>query len=176
MAPMKRTFRNVILYIVILWCFNISCQSNQDKAKSPEMFAETEVRNQILTTYNDMYNTYGEGTSEFFKYFENDFVRVTPIGELQRGVERQKTGWNDYLQTHMLALESFDEPEIIISRDQVVTIGGYTEYFIERKTNDSTYNRGVYIATWRKQDNGTWKISMDTWHSGLDKNKNVLKQ
>lgn len=42
--------------------------------------------------------------------------------DLQRGVEKQKTGWNKYLKTQMLALESFDEPEVIISPNQVVTI------------------------------------------------------
>ncbi|MCA6075012.1 hypothetical protein [Fulvivirga sedimenti] len=136
---------------------------------SEKKVSENDIKNQVLTTYNDMYNSYGEGTDEFFRFFENDFLRVTPSGNFQRGVEEQKTNWNDYLKVKKLALESFDEPELIISQDQVITIGGYVEYFIDRATNDSSYNRGVYVATWRKQENGDWKICMDTWHSGLEK-------
>ena len=136
---------------------------------SEKKLNEEEIRNQVLSTYNEMYNSYGEGTDEFFKYFENDFLRVTPSGNFQKGVEEQMTNWNDYLKVKKLHLESFDEPEMIISENQVITIGGYVEYFIDRATKDSSYNRGVYVATWRKQDNGDWKICMDTWHSGLDK-------
>lgn len=129
---------------------------------------EKDIRRQVLTTYNEMYNSYGEGTDEFFKYFENDFLRVTPSGNYQRGVEEQIANWNDYLKIKKLYLDSFDEPEMIISQNQVITIGGYVEYFIDRTTLDSSYNRGVYVATWRKQENGVWKICMDTWHPGLD--------
>lgn len=106
---------------------------------------------------------------EVINYFEDDFLRLSPSGKIQRDVEEQKTSWNDYLKVKKLYLESFDEPEMIISQDQVVTIGGYVEYFIDRVTNDSTYNRGIYVATWRKQENGDWKICMDTWHPGLAK-------
>lgn len=130
---------------------------------------EHDTKVQVLATYNEMYTSYGEGTDEFFNYFEDDFLRLSPSGKIQRDVEEQKTSWNDYLKVKKLYLESFDEPEMIISQDQVVTIGGYVEYFIDRVTNDSSYNRGIYVATWRKQENGDWKICMDTWHPGLAK-------
>mgnify|MGYP001824883965 FL=1 len=150
------------LTILILGIFLIySC--------SEKKLNESDIKNQVLTTYNEMYNSYGEGTDEFWKYFENDFLRITPSGNFQKGVEEQKTKWNDYLKVKKLHLESFDAPEMIISQKQVITIGGYVEYFIDRTTKDSSYNRGVYVATWRKNDNGDWKICMDTWHSGLDK-------
>jgi ketosteroid isomerase-like protein len=135
---------------------------------SEKKLNESDIKDQVLTTYNEMYNSYGEGTDEFWKYFENGFLRVTPSGNFQKGVEEQKTKWNDYLKVKELHLESFDAPEMIISEKQVITVGGYVEYFIDRATKDSSYNRGVYVATWRKNDNGDWKICMDTWHSGLD--------
>ncbi|MEL0454758.1 hypothetical protein WJN01_00860 [Flavobacteriaceae bacterium SZ-1-7] len=130
---------------------------------------QEDIMNQVLTTYNEMYYSYGEGTDEFFKYFEDDFLRLTPSGKLQKGVEDRKIEWNNYLKMFSLGLESFDEPEMIISKNQVITIGGYNEYFVNRKTKDTSHNRGIYVATWRKQENGIWKICMDTWHAGLDK-------
>jgi ketosteroid isomerase-like protein len=137
--------------------------------KNKEEENEQDIMNNILTTYNEMYISYGEGTDDFFEYFEDDFIRVTSSGDLQRGVEKQKIEWTDYLKTYSVDLKSFSKPEIIISGKQAMTIGDYQEFFINRETSDSIYNRGVYIASWRKQEDGSWKISMDTWHSGLDK-------
>lgn len=131
--------------------------------------SEEDTKNEVLQAYNEMYTSYGEGTDEFFKYFEDDFLRITPSGESQTGVEERKKEWNTFLETYALGLENFGKPEMIVSAKQVVTIGGYNEYFINRETQDSSYNRGVYIATWRKQEDGAWKICMDTWHSGLDR-------
>ena len=57
---------------------------------------------------------------------------------------------------------------MVIGSDQVVTINTYEELFIRNDDMDSTYNKGVYVAVWRKQLDNTWKISMDTWHAGLE--------
>ena len=142
-------------------------QSQNEKEKEEEN--EQDIMNNILTTYNEMYTSYGEGDNDFFKYFENDFVRVTSSGDIQRGVEKPKVEWTDYLKIYSVYLKSFSKPEIILSPKQAITIGDYEEYFINRETKDSIYNRGVYIASWNMQEDGSWKISMDTWHAGLDK-------
>lgn len=151
---------SILLLLIILLITNCSERKEVN---------EQDIRRHILTTYNEMYTSYGEGSDDFFKYFEDDFVRVTSSGELQRGIEKQRIGWTDYLKTYSVDLKSFSRPEIIISPKQAITIGDYEEYFINRETKDSIYNRGVYIASWRIQKDGSWKISMDTWHAGLDK-------
>jgi len=151
----------LLLLIVLL------ITSCSEKKKGEEN--EQDIMNNILTTYNEMYTSYGEGDNDFFKYFENDFVRVTSSGDIQRGVEKPKVEWTDYLKIYSVYLKNFSKPEIILSPKQAITIGDYEEYFINRETKDSIYNRGVYIASWRIQEDGSWKISMDTWHAGLNK-------
>ncbi|HET8810349.1 MAG TPA: hypothetical protein VFM65_08805 [Flavobacteriaceae bacterium] len=137
--------------------------------KEKEVENEQDIMNNILTTYNEMYTSYGEGTDDFFKYYENDFVRVTSSGDIERGIEKSKIEWTEYLKTYSVYLKKFSTPEIILSEKQAITIGDFEEYFINRETKDSIYNRGVYVASWRKQEDGSWKISVDTWHAGLDK-------
>ncbi len=151
--------------LLLLIIFLITSCSEKKKAEENEQ----DIMNSILTTYNEMYTSYGEGTDDFFKYYENDFVRVTSSGDIQRGIEKPRIEWTDYLKIYSVDLKSFSTPEIIISEKQAITIGDYEEYFINRETKDSIYNRGVYVASWRKQEDGSWKISMDTWHAGLDK-------
>ena len=155
--------KNSIFLILIL--FFVSGCSEKEKEKT----SEKDIENEVLNAYNSMYNSYAEGTDEFLNYYEPDFVRVESSGDRKKGVEEPKREWNNFLKTHSLYLKDFGEPEMILSDKQVVTIGDFTEYFIDKKTKDSTYNRGVYIAAWRKQNDGSWKISMDTWHAGLDK-------
>jgi len=152
---MKNSTLLLLIFLLIISC------SEKEK--------EEDIMNNILTTYNEMYTSYGEGNNDFFKYFENDFVRVTSSGDIQRGVEKPKVEWTDYLKIYSVYLKNFSKPEIILSPKQAITIGDYEEYFINRETKDSIYNRGVYIASWRIQEDGSWKISMDTWHAGLDK-------
>ena len=151
----------LLLLIILL----ITSCSEKKNAKENEQ----DIRNNILTTYNEMYTSYGEGTDDFFKYYENDFVRVTTSGDIERGIEKPKIEWTEYLKTYSVYLKNFSTPEIILSEKQAITIGDYEEYFINRETKDSTYNRGVYVASWRKQEDGSWKISVDTWHAGLNK-------
>lgn len=155
---MKKIVTSVLIIFLITSC----------NKKNIEEVNEEKIKSEVLSAYNNMYNSYAEGTDEFFKYYENDFLRVTTSGNLERGVEKPKIEWNDYLKSHSVDLKNFSEPEIIISPTQVVTIGNYTEYFINRETKDSTYNKGVYIGIWRQQKDKSWKICMDTWHSGLE--------
>jgi len=155
--------KNSTLLLLIILLIT-SCSENKNAIEN-----EQDIISNILTTYNEMYTSYGQGTDEFFKYFENDFIRVTTSGVIERGIENRKVEWTEYLKTYSVYLKNFSTPEIILSEKQAITIGDYEEYFINRETKDSTYNRGVYVASWRKQEDGSWKISVDTWHSGLDK-------
>lgn len=150
--------------LLVITLFIMSCAKHQKKEEG-----EKDIKKEVLKAYNSMYNSYAKGTDDFFKYYEDDFLRVETSGKLNRGVKKRKMEWNNYLKTHSVVLENFDQPEMIISPQQVITIGDFSEYFIDQKTKDSIYNRGVYIAAWKKQKDGSWKIGMDTWHAGLDK-------
>ena len=154
---MKKVISSVIIILLITSC----------NEKNSEAANEEKIRSEVLSAYNNMYNSYAEGTDEFFRYYENDFLRVTTSGNLERGIEKPKVEWNDYLKSHSVDLKNFSKPDMIIGSGQVVTIGNYTEYFINRETKDSTYNKGLYIGVWRQQEDKTWKICMDTWHAGL---------
>ena len=54
----------LLLLIVLLIT---SCSENKNAIEN-----EQDIISNILTTYNEMYTSYGQGTDEFFKYFEND--------------------------------------------------------------------------------------------------------
>ncbi len=148
---------------LIILIFVIGCSGNKSEPRT-----DTEIKSEVLATFNSMYEIYAQGTDEYFKYYEDDFVRVVPSGKITRGKEKPKEEWNEYLKSYSLYLESYSQPELVISENQVITIGEYEEYFIDRETKDSIYNRGVYIAAWNEQEDGSWKICMDTWHAGLD--------
>ena len=69
---------------------------------------EKTIKEAVLNEYNAMYDTYSNGTDEFFNYFENGFVRVDTKGNLGIGVEQPKKEWNDFLSNYSMKLISFD--------------------------------------------------------------------
>ncbi|HSQ86110.1 MAG TPA: hypothetical protein VLM43_15470, partial [Desulfobacterales bacterium] len=85
----------ISVFILSIIFLMISCSE-----KSKDEVNEKDILNEVLNTYNVMYNSYAKGTDEFFNYFEKDLVRVTPSGKIKKGVEVPKSEWNDYLRTH----------------------------------------------------------------------------
>lgn len=115
-----------------------------------------------------MYEVYSKGDQEFFKFYEDNFVRLDSKGNLTKGVSNPKQEWSEFMTTHALELLNYSQPEMIVGTDQVVTINDYEELFIQKEAQDTAYNRGVYVAVWSRQEDNSWKISMDTWHAGLE--------
>lgn len=154
------------IYLSIILINFTACQEEKpiESEDTPQDSVE-EIREEIIQAYNEMYDSYGEGSLDFYDHFADEFIRVGTNGELQRGTESPKKEWSEYLEDYRVNLTQYDTPETIISSNQVVTIGKYEEYFVNRETNDSTFNKGTYIGVWKKQEDGTWKIVMDTWHS-----------
>lgn len=151
------------IFLILLCIIFFSCNKESTYEKNEE-----DIEDEVLSTYKDMFEAYAEGTDEFFDYYEDDFVRVTGKGEIKIGVDEPKKQFNEYLKGNSYEVISIDEPKMVTSSGQVVTIGGYEEYFVSNTTNDTTYNKGMYIGVWRKQADDTWKISMETWHAGLE--------
>jgi ketosteroid isomerase-like protein len=148
----------------LLFLMFVSCTDSPREENT-----EATAKQEVLEEFNAMYKTYAKGTDEFYNFFEEDFVRVDMQGKTHRGVKDQKSELNDYLsKNNKFELLSYGEPTLVSSNDQVVTINPYEELFINESGSDTTFNKGVYIAVWKKQADDTWKISMDTWHSGLE--------
>ncbi|AVR44636.1 hypothetical protein C7S20_04815 [Christiangramia fulva] len=155
---MKKT---VFLLLIFLVFTNCAGDENAEKPKD-------QIEDQVQKAYNKMFKSYAEGTDDFFEYYEDDFVRVESDGSIHTGIDQPKKDWNRFLKTHKVELLNYEEdPKMVIGSDQVVTIGKFKELFIEKKSQDTTRNTGVYISSWRKQPDGKWKISMDTFHAGL---------
>jgi len=150
-------FRGLLFLFITI---QIQCQSPKPIEGSDE-----NIREEVLKAFNEMYDTYSEGTDEYFKYFEQDFVRVGTDGNIISGLEQPKTDWNELLSKYKMKLISYGQPKLVIGTGQVVTINSYDEMFINNESSDTIFVEGIYIATWRRQNDANWKISMDTWHA-----------
>ena len=150
----------------LIFVLLISCEENRENKGSAE-----DAKAEVLQEYNDMYEVYSQGDQEFFQFYEEDFVRLDSKGNITKGVSNPRQEWKEFMNTHSLKLLSYGQPEMIVSPDQVVTINDFEELFIQKEEQDTAYNRGVYVAVWSRQPDDTWKISMDTWHAGLEQEK-----
>lgn len=145
--------------------FLIIILSNECQPKKSKEDTENTIREEVLEEFNTMYDIYAEGTDEYFNFYEQDFVRVGTDGNMITGIEQPKKEWNKLLSQYHMKLINYGQPKMLIASGQVVTINSYEEIFVHKDTSDTTLVEGVYIATWRRQNNDSWKISMDTWHA-----------
>lgn len=153
--------KNLIwLCLLIIPVLSFSKMEEEENKVNPEK--------EVLEVFHKMYDTYAKGNSDFFDYYEKDFVRVDGKGNIRKGVEKHIKEWNDFMEKYNLQVTKVDSPEMVIASDQVITINEYEELFIKKEEPDTIFNKGVYIAAWRKQPDDSWKISMDTWHAGLE--------
>lgn len=151
----------VLLFLLFITLF--SCNGEPTNEEN-----EKNIEAEVLSNYKRMFDAYAEGSDKFFDYYEDEFVRVTAKGGLKVGVDQPKKDFNEFLKSNSIKVIRVDEPKIIPGQGQVVVIGGYEEYFVNHNTSDTTYSKGVIIEAWRKQKDDTWKISVETWHAGLE--------
>ena len=142
-----------------------SCRSEID---SKEQNSVTEVKK----AWEALYEHYSNSDMRFIDYYQDDVLRMGTDGEYKVGKAVFKKGWENHYKENYVKLLDYSQPTILESEDQSVTFNTYEELFINKQTQDTTHVEGTWIAIWKKQDDGSWKIRMSTWHNVPDQENN----
>lgn len=106
----------------------------------------------------DAFNARDLETSLFF--YADDAVVLPPNGIAVRGVEAIR----DLLKSMFDAGHSegkFEQSQIEYSGNMAVEVGAYT---VQTHGDDGTrQDTGRYMATWRRQENGEFRITVNVW-------------
>lgn len=149
---MKNTLLMALLFITI------SC--NQNNAVNEE-----KIKTEVGKAWKGLYNDYENANISFTDYYQEDVIRMGTDGGYEVGKEIFKKGWVDHYKDNEVQLLAYSQPTILPSRDQAVTFNTYDEIFINKQTQDTTFVKGTWVAIWKRQQNGSWKICMSTWHN-----------
>lgn len=130
-----------------------------------EIQSEQEIEKEITELFNNLYQDYKVfDVDKFTSYYQDDVIRMGENGKYQVGKEIFKNNWIESSQKSDMVLLDYSQPTVLVGQDQVVTFNTYDELFIDKQTRDTTRVNGTWIGIWKKQDDGSWKLRMTTWH------------
>lgn len=148
---MKNLF---ILSLVLI----VGCELSTNKNLEAEKAA-------VLEAWTGLYEAYSAGNlEEMLTYYEDDVIRMGTSGTIQKGKEKFRKGWQENYRKNEVEILDYSNPTILMASDHVTTYNTYDEIFISKNTNDTTSVTGTWIAIWKKQEDGSWKARMTTWH------------
>jgi len=85
-------------------------------------------------------------------------------GTYEIGKDVFKQGWIESAEKFDMVLLNYSQPTVLVGQDQVVTFNTFDELFINKETRDTTEVHGTWLGVWKKQEDGSWKLRMTTWH------------
>ena len=150
---MKKITLFLILAVLIIGCNESEVQSDK------------EIESEITKLYNNLYEDYRAfDVDKFTNYYQDDVIRMGTDGTYETGKDIFKKGWIESAEKFDMVLLDYSKPTVLVGQDQVVTFNTYDELFINKETRDTTEVHGTWIGIWKKQEDGSWKLRMTTWH------------
>lgn len=136
----------------------MGCETRTDKSTE-------EIEKEFRVVFEDFYEKYESEDLGFVDYYSDDVIRLGPSGQYTKGVEDFRKTWVERIENDSFDLLGFGEPQLIVSREQVVSFNEFDEIFISPESGDTTRYTGTWVSVWQKQPDDQWKIKMTTWHS-----------
>lgn len=146
-----------ILPLLLLFTLH-ACQSDTGNGPS-----DAEIIEDFKTHFFTFYETYADMNPDFVDYYAKDVINMDNKGEVMIGSETYRDVWTETFQKYEIDLLDYTDPEIIYSREQIVTYNDYDELFISMETRDTVRVRGTWIAVWKPVDD-KWLVTMNTFH------------
>ncbi len=154
--PMDFMYKR-ILCIPLLFLLMLNCGS-------PTKQSDEEIRREFEEHFHTFYEVYGSSNADFVDYYAEDFINMDNTGAVERGAANYKQIWEENFKEMIIDSLQYDDPEIIYSRDMILTYNDYWERFRNRETGETRDVSGTWIAVWKPVD-GEWKVVMTTYHS-----------
>jgi uncharacterized protein (TIGR02246 family) len=151
---------NRVIALLLISTISLSCQSKQDSTAES---VTTEADKKYITGLGEQWEQEfrNEDAASLANLYTKDCVRMPDGGPTTIGKEALE---NAYKQEFSGIWDS--EYEIDITVDQVIITGDHA--FARGSTAmkiDTTESMGKWVATYRKQSDGSWKYFWNTYNS-----------
>ena len=155
----------VFVFSVLL--FFAGCQGRESSTKKEEAMYHNEVETTIKTEIKDMYDNYEKSGLEWINYYQDHYTLISPTGSVEsetaKGLRKE---WKEIYKNDRVVVISHGEPTVMASEDMAVHWNPVSEAFISKETGDTLRkSAGLWMAVWQKQDDGSWKISVETYQA-----------
>jgi ketosteroid isomerase-like protein len=99
-------------------------------------------------------------------YYDDDAYVLPPNGPLATTAKAIHDEWAALLTPDLNLSWEETKVDSASSADMVYDLGTYTLSGKDSQGNPVS-DKGKFVAIWKKQANGRWKVVMDTWNSDL---------
>jgi len=132
---------------------------------SGEEPSEAEIEREVMATFEALWDAFARNDVEdFASFYHEDVIRMGTDGNYVKGREKFKQGCYEVYEEYRTELAEFSRPTVLVGKDQTVTFNTYEEWYIKLDAPDTSVTKATWIAVWKKQPDGSWKIVMTTWH------------
>ena len=154
----------MVLPLVFLLCFTFGCQKGEETVEKPAVDVEADVEaiNNLETEF-DRTGMVGDVDGQI-ELVSDDAVFMQPNGQTVIGKQAIYT-WTR-ASFDMFTFESKHSPERIDIINDWAIVPGYCKGTVTPKSGgDPIPFNNKYLHIYRKQTDGTWKLSRSIWNS-----------
>ena len=124
-----------------------------------------EIEAIILQEIDGLYDVYTKSDLKWVDYYQDEFTAISTNGTSQlKKTEDLREQWQNIYDKYEVTLRDHGPPTLLVSQDQVVHYNTFDEILIKKETGDTTVSIGTWIVVWKKQEDNTWKINLETYH------------
>ncbi len=154
------------VYVGILIMSLLSCRGRESTTMNRNP-SDAEIIDALTSEIHEMYAIYEKSQLGWVDYYQDEFMRIGADGSVTKPKARDmRDTWRKIYQKNKVIVRSHGEPQILPSSGQAVSWNTVSEIFISGETGDTiSDNSGTFIAVWRKQKDGSWKIALETYQA-----------
>ena len=161
---MKKLF--MIIPLVFLLCFAFSCQKAEDVAEEPGVKALSDEDVAAIKAAHDAFvqALMTGGWAAVMEFYTEDAVFMPPNAPKVQGKEAMKTFSNMWppVTAFDLTIEDID------GRDDLAYVrGAYSQTIALEEAPEPVQDKGKFVEIMRKQEDGSWLISIDILNSDM---------
>jgi ketosteroid isomerase-like protein len=98
-----------------------------------------------------------------WSFYHDDITRLPARGGIVKGLQVLREDAATSIEQSDLYFDDIGEATIQRSGDLAVTYSTYHERRVWKETGSVTRQNGLWLLVWRRQVDGSWKVSTSTW-------------
>lgn len=156
------------LYCAINLLLIFACTS---PAEEPGNVTETKpdfetIEKEIAALIDKHNMVFADGNLDsLLSFYEADALSIPPGAALNRSASEIIGAIEEFNAENSFILIETGEIEFRTTENMVVTYTSFIDYWVPKSGGETAHREGRWIAVWRKQENDSWKISMEMWNN-----------